>query len=78
MFRQVKQTKKTQNDILIMGGKWGTVTKEEAIQEIANSVHRYYVRADGSDMNVTTIYTPYGYCLSTTPVRSINGSDIHI
>ena len=70
MFRLVERTEKTKTDILAMGGKWGVVSKEEAIKHIENFEYRYYVRANGFEMNVTKIYTPYGFCLSTTPDKT--------
>ena len=67
MYRQVIKTQKSKQGILAMSGTWGMVSKEDAIKHINTFEYKYYVFANGSDMDVHVIYTPYGYLLQTTP-----------
>ncbi len=64
-------SKNSDGDIIGLCGPWGTCTSEEAIADIDNGTHRYYVEDDaGNQADIHVVDDPDGRYLRTDPDAS--------
>ena len=84
MERQVTQTIKStvhrwETVDGLCGSSWGRVTEQQAVDEIDNGVHNYYVQQPGTNrVEVVTYWAHGAKHVRTTPDQSSNNNLVNL